>query len=63
MLPFQINESLMTGSNAIVMHDMPVHAGSEISRAVFEAHSETIFRQAENRTYAQKGLLLELLSG
>ena len=61
MLPFQVNGELMEGSTAIVMHDMPIHSGYEISRDAVEAHMETIMRQAENRTYAQQGILLTLL--
>jgi len=61
MLPFQVNGELLEGSTAIVMHDMPIHSGYEISRDAVEAHMETIMRQAENRTYAQQGILLTLL--
>lgn len=61
MLPFQINNELLKGSRAIVMHDMPIHAGYEISRDVVEAHIKTILQQAENRKYAEQGILLTLL--
>ena len=61
MLPFQINSELLAGSKAVVMHDMPIHAGYEISREIVEAHINTILRQAENRKYAQEGILLKLL--
>jgi len=61
MMPFQINRKLLEGSRAIVMHDMPLHAGYEISREAAEAHMDTILRQAENRKYAQQAILLDLL--
>ncbi len=59
--PFRIDEDLLAGSRAVVMHDMPIHAGYEITRPVAEAHMGTILQQAENRRHAQKGLLVELL--
>src|SRR4030065_1232811 len=31
MLPYQINKQLMRESNALIMHDMPIHRGNEIS--------------------------------
>lgn len=61
MLPFQINTDLMKNSRAKVMHDMPIHAGYEISRDMVEAHINTILQQAENRKWAQAGILLTLL--
>jgi ornithine carbamoyltransferase len=62
MLPFQINKDLLKGSKTIVMHDMPIHAGYEISREVVEQHMETILQQAENRKWAQMAVLISLLS-
>jgi ornithine carbamoyltransferase len=46
MSPFQLTAELLEGSHALVMHDMPVHAGYEISRDIVEAHIETILHQA-----------------
>ena len=62
MLPFQINKDLLKGSKAIVMHDMPIHAGYEISREAVEEHMPTILQQAENRKWAQMAVLITLLS-
>ncbi len=62
MLPFQINQELLKGSQALVMHDMPVHAGYEISREVVEKHIDTILQQAENRKWAQMAVLVTLLN-
>jgi ornithine carbamoyltransferase len=61
MLPFQINTELLQGSKAVVMHDMPIHDGSEISRDVVETHLKTILRQADNRKYAAQSILFNLL--
>jgi ornithine carbamoyltransferase len=61
MLPFQINAELLHGSKAVVMHDMPIHAGSEISRDVVETHLKTILQQADNRKYAAQSILFNLL--
>ncbi len=61
MLPFQINDSLIQSSRVKVMHDMPIHAGYEISREMVEKHLNTILQQAENRKWAQASILLTLL--
>jgi ornithine carbamoyltransferase len=61
MLPFQINAELLHDSKAVVMHDMPIHAGSEISRDVVETHLKTILQQADNRKYAAQSILFNLL--
>jgi ornithine carbamoyltransferase len=61
MLPFQINAELLQGSKAVVMHDMPIHAGSEISRDTVETHLKTILQQADNRKYAAQSILFNLL--
>jgi ornithine carbamoyltransferase len=61
MSPFQLTSGLLEGSRALVLHDMPIHAGYEISREVVEAHIETILHQAENRRHAQNGILVSLL--
>jgi len=63
LAPFRLDQDLLAGSRAVVLHDMPIHAGLEITRPLAEAHMDTILRQAENRRHAQKGLLLELLGG
>ena len=43
------------------MHDMPIHAGMEISAEMVEDRRSLIYQQAENRMHAQKALLLHLL--
>jgi ornithine carbamoyltransferase len=61
MLTFQIKAELLQGSKAVVMHDMPIHAGSEISRDTVEIHLKTILQQADNRKYAARSILFNLL--
>ncbi len=55
---FQINAGLVAAApEALVMHCLPAYRGKEITAEVFEAHADTIFRQAENRLHAQKAIL------
>lgn len=61
MMPFQLNGDLLGNSRARIMHDMPIHAGYEISREIAEKNMEIILQQAENRKHAQKAILLYLL--
>jgi ornithine carbamoyltransferase len=60
--PYQINEQLLKVArpNALVMHCLPAYRGKEITEAVFEAHADTIFDQAENRLHAQKAIVAAL---
>lgn len=62
MLPYQINKQLMRGSNALIMHDMPIHRGYEISNDMIDSPNSIIFDQSENRLHSEKGILLELLT-
>jgi ornithine carbamoyltransferase len=62
MMPFQVNGELLKGSNAFVMHDMPIHRGYEITAEVIESQKSVIYEQAENRLYSAKAILLKLLS-
>jgi ornithine carbamoyltransferase len=58
---FQVNEDLLAGTGARVMHCLPAHRGEEVTDAVVESDRALVWRQAENRLHAQKGLLVELL--
>jgi len=60
MMPYQINGDLLKGSNAYVMHDMPIHRGYEISPEAIESPKTVIYEQAENRLYSAKVILLKL---
>ncbi len=58
-LGYQINESLLefAAPDALVMHCLPAYRGMEITEEAFEAHSATIFQQAENRLHVQKAIV------
>ena len=62
MMPYQINSKLMEGSSALIMHDMPIHRGYEISSEMMEAPNSIIYDQAENRLHSEKAILLKLLN-
>ncbi|MGD8505632.1 MAG: ornithine carbamoyltransferase [Candidatus Bathyarchaeota archaeon] len=61
MMPYQINKELLGNSKALVMHDMPIHRGYEISGEIVESERSIIYEQSENRLYTAKGILLRLL--
>lgn len=56
---YQINAALVKRAKpgALVMHCLPAYRGKEIDEETFEAHADTIFRQAENRLHTQKAIL------
>jgi ornithine carbamoyltransferase len=60
MMPYQINKQLLQGSNAFIMHDMPIHRGFEITEELIVNPKSVIFDQSENRLYSAKAILLEL---
>ena len=59
---FCVDENLMAlaEKNAIFLHCLPAYRGYEVSEAVFEAHADEIFAEAENRLHAQKGVMVWL---
>ncbi len=62
MLPYQVNKKLLEkNNNAIIMHDMPLHRGYEISEDVIEFPRSVIYLQSENRLHSAKAILLKLL--
>ena len=61
MLPFQLNAANLTGSKALIMHDMPIHPGYEIDRATIEDPRSIIFPQSWNRMHGQNALMLRLM--
>lgn len=63
MQPFQLNRENLGGAQPWIMHDMPIHAGYEISADLVDSERSIIYQQAENRMWAQAALLLHLLGG
>jgi ornithine carbamoyltransferase len=61
---YQINDAIvkLAKPDALVMHCLPAYRGKEIDAATFEAHTQTIFDQAENRLHCQKAILNWLVS-
>ena len=63
MQPFQLNHTLLQGTSAKIMHDMPIHAGYEISAELVQDHRRSIiYAQAANRLPTQKAIMLRLLN-
>ena len=61
MMPYQLNSDFIGESKAIVLHDMPMHVGFEISEEIERKHMEHILDQAENRRHAEKAVMYTLL--
>ena len=59
---FTIDDKLMAlaDKNVKFLHCLPVHRGEEVTEAVFEAHADIVFAEAENRLHAQKGVMVWL---
>ena len=60
---YQVNDALLAAakSDCMVQHCLPAHRGEEITEAVFEAHANEIFDEAENRLHAQKAVMALLM--
>jgi ornithine carbamoyltransferase len=61
MVPFQINRKLLKGSDALIMHDMPIHRGYEISDDIIDDPNSVIYLQSENRLHSAKAILVKLM--
>ncbi|MGB7655383.1 MAG: ornithine carbamoyltransferase [Novosphingobium sp.] len=59
MIPFQVNEELMSGAahDALFLHCLPAHRGEEVTDAVLDGPQSVIWDEAENRIHAQKSVL------
>lgn len=57
--PYQVNQNLMkyAKKDAIFMHCLPAHRGSEVTADVIDGPQSVVFQQAENRMHVQKALL------
>jgi ornithine carbamoyltransferase len=61
---YQVNDALFAQAapEAVFMHCLPAHRGSEVTDAVMDSDRAIVFDQAENRLHVQKGILLTLLN-
>jgi ornithine carbamoyltransferase len=57
--PYQVNADLMARAapGALFLHCLPAHRGDEVTDEVLESPSSKVWRQAENRMHAARGLL------
>jgi ornithine carbamoyltransferase len=60
---YQVNSALLehADADAVFMHCLPAHRGSEVSAEVLDSPRSIVFEQAENRLHVQKAILLNLL--
>ena len=60
---YRVDDALLdlARPDVIALHDLPAHAGEEISAEVLYGPRQRIWDQAENRRHAQKALLEWLL--
>jgi ornithine carbamoyltransferase len=61
---YQVNDALFAhaASDAIFMHCLPAHRGSEVTAEIIDSPRSIVFDQAENRLHMQKAILLTLLN-
>ncbi|MCX7940670.1 MAG: ornithine carbamoyltransferase, partial [Endomicrobia bacterium] len=62
--PYQVNSKLLNLAkpDCIVMHCLPANRGMEITDDVLDGKNSIVIKQAENRLYVQKALLVYLFS-
>jgi ornithine carbamoyltransferase len=63
LAPYRVDDALLdrAAPDVIALHDLPAHAGEEITAEVLYGSRQRIWDQAENRRHAQKALLDMLL--
>ncbi|MGE4396823.1 MAG: ornithine carbamoyltransferase [Sulfurimonas sp.] len=59
---FMVDDAMMSlaQEGARFLHCLPAYRGLEVSEELFEKHSDIVFKEAENRLHAQKGLMVWL---
>jgi ornithine carbamoyltransferase len=65
LMPYQVNAQLMkhASDQAVLLHCLPAHRGDEVTAELIDGPRSVAWQEAENRLYAQCGLLVELLFG
>jgi ornithine carbamoyltransferase len=60
---YTVDDALMAraAADSVVLHCLPAHRGEEIVSSVLDGPQSVVWRQAENRLHAARGLLLWLL--
>ncbi|HYB60135.1 MAG TPA: ornithine carbamoyltransferase [Methylomirabilota bacterium] len=60
---YQVDAELMSlaAPDAVFLHCLPAHRGSEVAEDVIDGPRSIVFGQAENRLHVQKAILLKLL--
>lgn len=57
--PFRVDGEIMgLGNDPIFMHCLPAYRGNEVTPDVIDGPQSVVFEEAENRTYAQKAVLM-----
>ena len=61
--PYQVNDRLMALAkpDAVFMHCLPAHRGSEVTDEVMDSPRSIVFDQAEDRLHAQKAIMVALM--
>lgn len=61
--PYQVNAALMARAHrdALFLHCLPAHRGSEVTDEVIDSPNSIVFDQAENRLHAQKAVMARLM--
>lgn len=62
---YQLNQDLLnkySNDGCLVMHCLPAHRGEEITNEVIEGKNSIVFRQAKNRLYIQKAIMLYVMN-
>lgn len=61
--PYTVDAEVMSSAaeGAVFMHCLPAHRGEEVTDEVIDSDASLVFDQAENRMWAQNGLLVEMM--